>query len=438
MKEFRISEFLSPGNIIKWRYLLWKSQYFPPEKLQLLQWNYLSKILDFCFEHVPYYKRLFQDLGLKRDDIRSMKDITLLPILSKDTVLEKHDEFIPDNLEKCRPITVRTSGTTGSPLELYWDVDVNIFELVCQWRHFSWLGYNLADPFMDIRSFSRHLGQKYRWNWKCRGLEFSSQYINEANINEYADLLRKYKIKFWRGHSSAMNYLCQLLDYADIQDVKPKFIVSVGETLLENQRDYIENWTGALVRDNYGLNEHTALICQCPDRGYHICSEYGLVEIINDNGKPAQPGEEGRIISTGLHNKAFPLLRYDTRDYAVYSDKKCQCGRTLPLIESLTGRADDRLVNANGKVIAGLHNTFKYANGIKLSQIVQKEAGVIDVYVVPINHFDDPLKELLIRVLKNELGNTMVIRIHVVDDIPYRKPGKFKFVVSLLKDKQIV
>ncbi len=438
MKEFRISEFLSPGNIIKWRYLLWKSQYFPPEKLRLLQWNYLSKILDFCFEHVPYYKRSFNDLGLKRDDIRTINDITLIPVLSKDTVLERHDEFIPDNMGKYRPITVRTSGTTGSPLELYWDIDVNIFELVCQWRHFSWLGYNFADPFMDIRTFSRHLKQKYRWNWKCRGLEFSSQYINESNINEYADLLRKFKIKFWRGHSSAINHLCQLLDYADIRDVKPKFIVSVGEILLEDQRNFIENWAGALVRDNYGLNEHTALIYQCPDRGYHICSEYGLLEFIKDNGDPAKPGEEGRIISTGLHNKAFPLLRYDTRDYAVYSDRKCRCGRTLPLVESLTGRADDRLINVHGKEISGLQNTFKFAEGIKLSQIVQKEAGVIDVYVVPLNHFDDGLKELLIKVLKNELGNSMTIHIHVVDDIPYRKPGKFKFVVSLLNEKQTV
>ncbi len=438
MKEFRISEFLSPGKIIKWRHLLWESQYYPPEKLRVMQWNYLSKILDHCFAHVPYYKKLFKDFGVKRDDLRSIEDINLIPVLSKETVIKRNDEFKPDNFQKYRSIKVRTSGTTGSPLELYWDIDINIIELVCQWRHFSWLGYNFADPFMDIRTFSRHLGQKYRWNWKCRGLEFSSQHINEANINEFAELLRKYKIKFWRGHSSALNYLCHLLDYADAQDVKPKFIVSVGETLLENQRKYMETWTGALVRDNYGLNEHTALIYQCPKLGYHISSEYGLVEIIKDDGTPAKPGEEGRIISTGLHNKAFPLLRYDTKDYAVFSDKKCECGRTLPLIESFTGRADDRLLNANGKEIAGLHNTIKYADGIKLSQIVQKEAGVIDVYVVPINHFDKILKDLLIKVLKNELGNSMVIRIHVVEDIPYRKSGKFKFVVSLLNDKQTV
>jgi len=438
MKEFRISEFLSPGKILKWHFLLWKSQYFPPEKLRDLQWNYLSKILDHCFARVPYYKNLFKDLGVKRDDLRSIEDINLIPILSKETVIERHDEFKPDNFKKYRQIKVRTSGTTGSPLELYWDINVNIFELVCQWRHFSWLGYKFAEPFMDIRTFSRHLEQKYRWNWKCRGLEFSSQYINEENINEFAELLRKYKIKFWRGHSSALNHFCHLLDYADVQDVKPKFVVSVGETLLENQRKYIETWTGVLVRDNYGLNEHTVLIYQCPNRGYHICSEYGLVEIIKDDGTPANPGEEGRIISTGLHNKAFPLLRYDTKDYAVFSDKKCECGRTLPLIEGLTGRSDDRLLNAKGKEIAGLHSTFKYAEGIKFSQIVQKEVGIIDVYVVPIDYFDTKLKELVIKVLKRELGNTMTIRVHIVDDVPFRKSGKFKFVVSFLNDKQPV
>jgi len=438
MKEFRISEFLSPVKIIKWRHLLWKSQYFPPEKLREMQWNYLSHILDFCFAHVPYYHKLFKELGVKRHDLRSLKDLNLIPVLSKDTVIERHDEFLPDNLKTFRPIKVRTSGTTGTPLQLYWDIDINIIEFVCQWRHFSWFGYNFAEPFMDIRTFSRHLGQKYRWNWKCRGLEFSSQYIDEINILEYAELLRKYKIKFWRGHASALNHLCHLLDYADIQDVKPKFIITVGETLQENQRNYMESWSSAIVGDNYGLNEHTALIYQCPHRGYHISSEYGFVEIIKEDGTPAKPGEEGRIISTGLHNKAFPLLRYNTKDYAVYSDKKCECGRTLPLIESITGRADDRLINAQGKEISGLQNTFKYAEGIKLSQIVQKEAGAIDVYIVPIKHFDEKLKDLVIEVLRKELGDSTAIHIHVVDDIPYRKPGKFKFVVSLINDKQPV
>ncbi|HPG40389.1 MAG TPA: hypothetical protein PLP19_15575 [bacterium] len=434
MKEFRIEDFFSPFSLLYWRQFLWKSQYYPAEKLQQLQWQYFSRILDHCFANVPFYRNFFKEQGLTRQDFQSFADLHKIPVFSKELVLEHAKELKADNFKKYRPITVYTSGTTGTPLEIYWDTFINSVELVHQWRHFSWFGYRLGDGFMDIRNFKMHLPNKYRWNWQCRGLEFSSQYIDGINIHEYADLLRKYKIRFWRGHSSALNHLCHVLNDAGITDVKPRFIVSVAESLVENQRQFMESWSGGPVCDNYGLIEHTALIIQCPHGGYHIASEYGHVELLKDDGSPAKPGEEGRIISTGLHNRAFPLIRYDTKDYAIATDRVCACGRTLPLIERLIGRVDDRLINKHGKYIGGLQKATTFAKGIRLSQIVQSVPGIIDFYVVPVKNFTDDMRQLLLDLLTEELADTMQINIHVVDKVPYDGSGKFKFVVSLLNN----
>ncbi|OVE79707.1 hypothetical protein BVY01_01660, partial [bacterium I07] len=74
---------------------------------------------------------------------------------------------------------------------------------------------------------------------------------------------------------------------------------------------------------------------QCPEsKGYHIAPEYGIVEIIASDGTAARDGEEGRLIATGLHNRAFPLIRYDTMDFAIASERRCTCGRTLPIIRN--------------------------------------------------------------------------------------------------------
>ncbi len=432
MKEFRISDFLSLRRILYWRWKVWRSQYYPPAKLQALQWKLLSKLLDHCFANVPYYRRLFTDLGLRRSDFRSLDDLSLLPVMSKDVLLRRHDEFRADNVERYKPREIPTSGTTGTPLRVYWDRDSNVLELTCQWRHFSWIGYRLGQSFLDIRSVILDDAKGYKWNWKCRGLEFSSDIIDESNIGEYAALVRRYRVKLWRGHPSAISSFCRLLKEAGIDDVKPKCVVTVSEALLPYQRELIESWTGVTVCDNYGLHEHNALICQCPEGGYHIASEYGIVEIIKDNGEPAQSGEEGRIVATGLHNKAFPLLRYDTRDCATVSDKVCGCGRTLPLVENLTGRIDDRVMTADGRWVSGLHFAFFFAGAVEMSQVVQRERDALDVYLVPTDDYDDETDVHLTDILKKKLGRSMGVRIHHVKEVPFPSPGKFKFVINML------
>ncbi|MBN1592932.1 MAG: phenylacetate--CoA ligase family protein [Candidatus Coatesbacteria bacterium] len=435
MIEFKIRDFLYPRRLIYWRWLLSRSQYYSRERLQTLQWRLFSKMLDHCFENVPHYRELFRKHGLDRADFSGLDDLSKIPILSKDYLLEHHDEFKADNFTEFHPKAIHTSGTTGSPLTVYWDSDSNVVEFTSIWRHFSWLGYRLGEPFLDIRSVILDAAEGYKWNYKCRGLEFSSDIIDESNIRRYADLLRKYRVKLWRGHPAAISAFCHILAEAGIEDVKPKYVFTASEAVLDHQRKSIEDWTGVPVCDNYGLKEHNVLITQCPQGGYHVAMEYGIVEIVKDDGTPAGPGEEGRIVATGLHNKAFPLLRYDTMDYATRSDAYCPCGRTLPLVENLTGRIDDRVLTADGRWVSGLHFAFFLPKGIRRAQLLQKEELGLDVYLVPNREFAEDTAKLLTADLKKKLGDAMEIRIHMVEEVPYRSCGKFKFVINQMDKK---
>jgi len=432
--DFRVSDFFYPWRILKWRRILWKSQYYSPDRLRALQWALLGRLLDHCFERVPYYRRLFAEFGLRRSAFTGIEDLSLIPILDKDVLLDRHDDFKADNFKRFRPREVPTSGTTGTPLRAYWDRDSNVLELVGQWRQFSWTGYRLGEAFMDIRSRTLDLPDGHLWNPRCRGLEVSALNIDASNIGRFAGVLRKHRIKMWRGHPGAIDLLCRLLRAAEIHDVKPRYTVTCAEPLLGCQRESIESWTGVSVCENYGLTEHNVLICQCPEGGYHIASEYGIVEIITDDGRPVEPGEEGRIIATGLHNKAFPLLRYDTCDYAVRSDKTCTCGRTLPLVERFTGRIDDRVLRSDGKWVSGLTFAFYLAKGLRTAQLVQERRGSLEVYVVPAEDYCEETELHLRRELRKTVGESMEINIKRVEEVPYPSSGKFKFVVNRLKD----
>ena len=435
MREFRISDFLSVRQLLYWRWKLWKSQYDLPEKLKALQWKLLSSLLDHCFSHVPYYRKLSAHLGLSRGDFRSLDDLSRLPVIDKFVVLDHRDEFKADNIRRFRPRELYTSGTTGTPVGFFWDINSNVLELVSQWRHFSWLGYRLGDAFLDIRSRPLNTTAGHKWNWKCRGLEFCSDHIDSSNIVRFASLVRKHRIKLWRGHPSAIADFIRLLAEAKIDDIKPEIVITASEVLYAWQKTFIESWAGVPVCDNYGQIEHVALIYQCPEGGYHICPEYGIVEILNEDGSPTRVGDEGRIVATGLHNKAFPLLRYDTTDHAIPSDRLCRCGRTLPLVEKLTGRIDDRLLSSEGKWISGLRFSFQSARGIRMAQLVQERRNALDVYLVPgTNEGRGEIERAVLEELKRRLGEAMDIRLRWVADVPFRFPGKFKFVINRLPD----
>jgi phenylacetate-CoA ligase len=434
MVKFDISDYLSVGRLLYWRRLLWRSQYDPPEKLANLQWKLLSRLLDHCFRNVPYYKNEWKKLGLVRADFRSLADLSKLPVIGKGHIFDHGELFKADGFSRYRPKPVQTSGTTGSPMKVYWDVRSNVLELLCQWRHYSWFGYRIGTPFLDLRNYRQHLAGPWAWNWKCRGLESSIFFWNESNADECAAMLKKRRIRLWRGNPLAIYQLCLIFEKAGIRGPRPGCVITVGEALRGNERRVIENWTGCAVGDGYGLNEHTVMMGQCPEGSYHVSSEYGIMEILGEDGTPARPGEEGRIISTGLHNFAFPLLRYDTGDHAVPAEGPCACKRTLPAVRELTGRIGDKVLAVNGRWVSCLHRPFKYASGVRFSQIVQKVAGSIDVYIVPSEGFGPAVQAGITDGLRAELGQDMEIRVHLVDALPFQSSRKFKFVVNQLPD----
>jgi phenylacetate-CoA ligase len=434
MIEFAFSDFFSPGRLLYWRRLLWRSQYWPADRLEAFTEKLLQRSLDHCLRHVPYYReRAGAKLGaLSAQGPRQV--LAQFPVINKFDVMDHFEEFKADHFRSYRPKRILTTGTTGTPMHLYWDLPANIIELMSQYRHFSWAGYRLGDAFLDIRSVTFAAPTWHRWNWKCRSLEISSDDVHAGNIEKYAELLRRYRVRLWRGYPESLDYFARLLDAAGIDDVKPRAVISIAVNILEYQRRCIEAWSGVPLLDNYGLDEHIALVCQCPQGGYHVASEYGWLEIIKDDGCPAQAGEEGRIVATGFHNRAFPLLRYDTMDYAVASDRACACGRSLPTIEKLTGRHADFVLAANGQWLSASSWPFYAASEVRKSQLIQEERGAIDLYIVPEKNYTPAVSAVLVREFKKKLGAAMAVRIHLVREVPYPRPGKkYRFAICKLK-----
>src|SRR5262249_18305868 len=127
------------------------------------------------------------------------------------------------------------------------------------------------------------------------------------------------------------------------------------------QRKSIEQVFDCKVTNRYGCEEVSLIACECErHEGLHVNADGVYVEIIR-NGRVARPGESGSVVVTDLTNRAMPILRYQVGDVAVVSDRRCDCGRGLPLLERLEGREADYVVTPAGELISGISLTENFA-----------------------------------------------------------------------------
>jgi phenylacetate-CoA ligase len=187
------------------------------------------------------------------------------------------------------------------------------------------------------------------------------------------------------------------------------------------------------VTDRYGCEEVSLIASECEKHeGMHLNIEHLYVEFIKDDGSCAAPGEPGKIVVTDLMNHAMPLIRYEVEDVGVPMDRKCSCGRGLPLMESVTGRVADFLFKRDGSKVAGvslIENTLTKIPGIDQMQIVQESIDSFVVSVVPGSDFRESTKMDLNAYFKGLFGETVTVEIQVVRAIQSEPSGKYRFSI---------
>lgn len=446
MIEFRPKDFFHPHLLVHTYVLLRRSERWPRARLRAYQADRLARMIRYCAREVPYYRAAFPRLGIDGARVTPASAFDVLariPLLDKDTLRSEPRAFLSDSRHEHSPKEITTSGTTGTPLTVLWDRESNVFELCSVQRHWRWGGARPGQCFLDMRSrifsgkerhYREHGRARYTWNRIANGLEFSSDYIDDASVRDYHALLLRHRPRLVRGHPQAILQLALSLERNGLGGWRPAAVTTASEALYDFQRQAITRAWGVPVLDEYGLKEHNVFIGQCERGGYHVFSEYGICEIVDDAGKPVAPGEEGWIVATGLHNFAQSMLRYNTRDRAIAAaeGERCACGRTLPLVRRIVGRIDDNIVTRSGKVYSGMHFAFFGRRGIKKARLVQQSLERVLVELMIDDAFNDAERRALLDALETKVARELVFDVKVMDEIRQAEPGKFKFVVSEL------
>jgi len=443
--DFKLTDFCYPVSILKLRNFLEKSQWFSLQELEAYQFKKLKIMLNHVYENVPYYQKLFAAGGITPKDITSLGDLKKIPVLDKNIFNVSRDLFFAKNAGKFKPIGYNTTGTSSAPVMFYRDRFARTLEIAYYLRHWSWGGYKIGSPIGEISCWfflkkKKNTNKPFYYDPVVRRLIINGNLLSEQNLDLIINEIKKRRIVFFRGPATAIYAFSLLLRNKPHHSISLKAVFPVGEMLLDYQRKLIEKSFSCQVFDSYGNMEGTGAISQCEKGGYHINSDYGIIEIKDlrlPGLGPCSSGYTGLAIGTNLYNFAMPLLRYSHDDIISASPNAgtCPCKRGLPLIKSVQGRLSDVIVTPDGRYISSLSEVFNFVNGITLGQIIQEEASRLVVKISKSADFGQDNEKKLLEMISNIVGRSVNVRVEYIPfaELTTYPRSKFRPVISYVK-----
>jgi len=416
---------------------LMTSERWSSEKIRAFQDEHVRGLVSLAYARSPFYKTLWDAAGVRPGHVRGVADLPKLPLIDKALVREHEAEMIVGSKTRRDWVHGHTSGTTGSPLSLWYDRQTCIMTNAVDRRQKIWAGMAESDWIgMFLGRIAVPLDQTrppfWRLNWVQRQVWFSSFHLSEENLPHYVNEIRRRGLQFLEGYPSTLYILARFLERRG-EALRMKAVLTSSETLLPIQRETIESAFSCRVYDFFGHAERVAFATECERHvGKHIAEEFGAVEITNAAGSPVSDGEAGYLVGTSLYNTAMPLFRYRTSDVSAILTERCLCGRTLRRIRDVTTKAEDIVVTPDGRMISPsiLTHPFKPLTQVLKSQIVQERVDHITVKILPSMEFSTNDQEHLIQELRLRLGSEMSIDIEIVSNIQAEPSGKFRWVIS--------
>lgn len=360
------------------------------------------------------------------------------PVLKKSVLRSRPETFVAEDCDRHRMFCEHTSGTTGTPLTLWQSRDTlrEWYALMeARWR--GWYGVSRQDHWAILGGqLVTPIRQKkppfWVWNAGLNQLYLSSYHLSAETCASYFQAMKQRSVFYLWGYASSLFTLALFAFEQHLEPPQLKVVISNAEPLYTHQRELIARVFECPVRNTYGMSEMVCAASECEVGRMHLWPEVGICEVMRDeDDKPAQWGETGRLVCTGLLNHDMPLIRYDVGDRVAMAPpgEKCPCGRTLPILLSVEGRSDDVIVTPNGRRIGRLDPVFKRDIPIREGQIIQESLDLIRVLVVPAREFTARHEQELIAAVRERVGN---IEVHVerVREIPRSANGKFRAVIS--------
>lgn len=435
---FPCQEFLKGHDTLRISRLLEGSQWWDNNQLHNWQLKRLQSLLVHAGTKVPYYRRLFADVGFDPKDVIVLTDLQKLPLLTKDMIRNQLEDFKAEGARNLARFN--TGGSSGQPLIFFIGKERVSHDVAAKWRATRWWGVDIGDPEVVVWGSPIELKAQDRLrvlrDWLFRTRLLPAFEMSEEKLDEFVSEIRAMRPKMLFGYPSALSFIAKYThkrrQRMDDLGIQVAFVTS--ERLYEDQKTTIAETFGCRVANGYGGRDAGFIAHECPSGGMHITAEDIIIEIVDVDGKVLPPGEAGEIVVTHLATCDFPFIRYRTGDIAVLDNQLCSCGRGLPLLREIQGRATDFVIAADGTIMHGLALIYILRDlpGIKVFKVIQESLQRTRVQLVADDpaHPSEEIINTVINGFRKRLGAEVEVVVEFTNAIPAEHSGKFRYIVS--------
>lgn len=413
------------------------------DEIRAYQDEQVALLIEHAYNSVPYYRRVMDERGLKPKDIVSVQDLRKLPVLLKEDVVGKRADFLSSATNQRQLVPSKTSGTTGTALVFFKSKEAVAFQWAVWWRHRSRFGFrpltwHLNFTGRPVVPASQSSPPYWRWNLPMRQALISMQQLRPDRVVELAKFVDSHRFPYFTGYPSFIHMFAYLLEDRGIElQSHPKYVFLGAENTYDFQREAIERVLKTRVTDQYGFSEGAGNASKCEYGVYHEDWEFGVLEC-GDPTLMADGAVRGKIVATGFSNYAFPFIRYEVGDTAVWAPPgyQCPCGRQSRVILRIEGRTEDYVITPEGMRVMRFDYLFKDTESIREAQVVQREEGSIVIRVVKRPTYSRTVEDHIREKVRNWISPSLKVYFEYVDEIPRSRSGKFRAVVSELSGRE--
>jgi phenylacetate-CoA ligase len=413
------------------------------ETINALQNRRVQKIVAHAYASVPHYRNAMNDLGLLPGDLTTAESLSNLPAISGNELADSPERFHSEKYDETNTLTLHSSGTNGRAKAVRYN-KAALFETLAHGhrqraviRHFT--GAQAGYREMGIRrpsAVAQHLRQFYESNaWVPRPMDVQRSVLSlDLSHDEMVDRINEFQPDVLTGYGSQLGALFRRALEQGHNLHHPKLIWYGADAMPETDRALIEQDYAVPVFSTYQADEALRIGFQCEKRkGFHLSLDDVAVRVLKPDGRPAGPGEQGEILVSNLSNRATVLLNYRLGDMVTMPLEACPCGRTLPTIESIAGRANDMITLSNGETRHSLHfiAPLQEIHGIVQVQLVQEDERhmVVNAVCTAGSHWPS-IRKSLEDVVSRLTGDLIAVETRQVTALQRESGGKIRAVIS--------
>ncbi len=416
-----------------------QTQWLPQNKIEQLQLKKLKNLLLIAYEHCPWYRNNIENANLELgiDSQLTFSDLQKLPLIDKKIAQENGDSMMWKDVPGGAQL-YNTGGSSGAPLIFYFGRWRQASDAAGRMRSRKWFGVGVGDPEVYLWGAPVELDKtdkiKSIRDRLLNQLVLNAFEMSIKNMDAYVDAIKAFNPKCIYGYASSVALLAAHIEDKNLKINLPrlKVVCTTGEPLYEHERELIQSVFKVPAANEFGSRDIGYTAHESPQGQMLLMSESIIMEVLNTEGKPVAPGENGEAVLTGLCSDAQPFIRYRTGDIVRLSNDSCKEGRGLHIIDQVFGRTTDFVVKSDGTVMHALAVIYvlRAVQGVGEFKFIQHSVDFFEVIVVANTLWNNASESQIQQGLKDRLGKNVEVKVDLVDTIKPEASGKHRHVTS--------